>query len=95
MTQANQPAPPPRREVKQRSELEIRWRQARNAPPPVVRGDRTLVERVASRDIGDRDAVKHAGVSVAGRVINENDAGPLEHHIVEWDEAAESEGAGS
>jgi preprotein translocase subunit SecY len=24
-------------EVKQRSELEIRWRQARNAPPPVVR----------------------------------------------------------
>jgi hypothetical protein len=25
------------REVKQRSELEIRWRQARNAPPPVVR----------------------------------------------------------
>jgi hypothetical protein len=27
----------PGREVKQRSELEIRWRQARNAPPPVVR----------------------------------------------------------
>lgn len=25
------------REVKQRSEFEIRWRQARNAPPPVVR----------------------------------------------------------
>ena len=25
------------REVRQRSELEIRWRQARNAPPPVVR----------------------------------------------------------
>jgi preprotein translocase subunit SecY len=24
-------------DVKQRSELEIRWRQARNAPPPVVR----------------------------------------------------------
>ena len=34
---------------------------------------------------GDRDAVKHAGVSVAGRVVSENDAGPLEHHIVEWD----------
>ena len=33
---------------------------------------------------GDREAVKHAGISVAGRVINENDAGPLEHHIVEW-----------
>ena len=28
---------PPRREVRRRSELEIRWRQARNAPPPVVR----------------------------------------------------------
>ena len=28
---------PPQREVRQRSELEIRWRQARNAPPPVVR----------------------------------------------------------
>ena len=31
--------PPPARspEVRPRSELEIRWRQARNAPPPVVR----------------------------------------------------------
>ena len=29
--------PSPAREVRQRSELEIRWRQARNAPPPVVR----------------------------------------------------------
>jgi hypothetical protein len=28
---------PPRPEVRQRSELEIRWRQARNPPPPVVR----------------------------------------------------------
>ena len=36
---------------------------------------------------GDRDAVKHAGVSVADRVINEEDAGPLEHHIVTWDVA--------
>jgi hypothetical protein len=35
VSDANEPAP--RREVKQRSELEIRWRQARNAPPPVVR----------------------------------------------------------
>ena len=33
---------------------------------------------------GDREAVKRAGVSVAGRVVSENDAGPLEHHIVEW-----------
>ncbi len=31
------PRPAPRREVRQRSEWEIRWRQARNAPPPVVR----------------------------------------------------------
>jgi hypothetical protein len=31
------PEPPPPREVKQRSELEIRWRQTRNAPQPVVR----------------------------------------------------------
>jgi hypothetical protein len=28
---------PPRPDVQPRSELEIRWRQARNAPPPVVR----------------------------------------------------------
>ena len=34
---------------------------------------------------GDPDAVKHAGVSVAGRVVSEVDAGPLEHHMVEWD----------
>ncbi len=33
---------------------------------------------------GDREAVKRVGVSVAGRVVSENDAGPLEHHIVEW-----------
>ncbi|MEX1336305.1 MAG: hypothetical protein AB1Z66_13505 [Candidatus Limnocylindrales bacterium] len=31
------PEQPPQREVKQRSELEIRWRQATNAPQPVVR----------------------------------------------------------
>ena len=33
---------------------------------------------------GDRDAVRRAGVSAAGRVVSETDAGPLEHHIVEW-----------
>lgn len=33
---------------------------------------------------GDREAVKRAGVSVAGRVVSEDIAGPLEHHIVEW-----------
>lgn len=32
----------------------------------------------------DREDVVRAGVSVAGRVISEVDAGPLEHHIVEW-----------
>lgn len=37
---------------------------------------------------GDREAVKHAGVSVAGRVVSETDAGPLEHHIVDWDAPA-------
>ena len=40
---------------------------------------------------GDRETVKHAGVSVAGRVISETDAGPLEHHLVDWD--AGSDGA--
>ena len=33
---------------------------------------------------GDMEGVKLAGVSVAGRVVSENDAGPLEHHVVEW-----------
>ena len=36
---------------------------------------------------GHRDAVIAAGVSVAGRVISEDEAGPLEHHIVDWGEA--------
>jgi hypothetical protein len=29
-----------------------------------------------------------AGACVAGRVVSETDAGPLEHHIVEWQGAA-------
>lgn len=33
---------------------------------------------------GDPDSVKRAGASVAGRVISETEAGPLEHHIVDW-----------
>ena len=33
---------------------------------------------------GDRDDVIRAGVSVAGRVISEDMAGPLEHHVVDW-----------
>ncbi len=36
---------------------------------------------------GDREEVKRAGISVAGRVISETDAGPLEHHIVVWESA--------
>ena len=36
---------------------------------------------------GDPEAVKRAGVSVAGRVVSETEAGPLEHHIVVWEDA--------
>jgi uncharacterized cysteine cluster protein YcgN (CxxCxxCC family) len=34
---------------------------------------------------GDRVSVVAAGISVAGRVVSETVAGPLEHHIAEWD----------
>lgn len=40
---------------------------------------------------GDRDAVRRAGVSVIGRVVSETDAGPIEHHIVEWASGLEDE----
>ncbi len=40
---------------------------------------------------GDRETVVRAGISVAGRVVSEDDAGPLEHHIVEWDDGDEDE----
>ena len=33
---------------------------------------------------GDRTAVHTRGPGVAGRVISETDAGPLDHHIVDW-----------
>ncbi len=33
---------------------------------------------------GTAETVLSSGASAAGRVINERDAGPLEHHIVEW-----------
>jgi uncharacterized protein len=33
---------------------------------------------------GDNQAMIAAGACVAGRVISEADAGPIEHHIVEW-----------
>jgi len=34
---------------------------------------------------GSRDAMLAAGASVAGRVISETVAGPVEHHIVDWE----------
>ncbi|MBC7802103.1 MAG: YcgN family cysteine cluster protein [Gemmatimonadaceae bacterium] len=33
---------------------------------------------------GDPETVHTAGISVRGRTVNERQAGPLEHHIVEW-----------
>lgn len=33
---------------------------------------------------GDPQTVHQAGVSVRGRVVSENRAGPLDHHVVEW-----------
>jgi hypothetical protein len=33
---------------------------------------------------GDPDTVHEAGISVRGRAVSERDAGPLEHHIVDW-----------
>ena len=36
---------------------------------------------------GDPDAVHLEGAGVAGRVVSETRAGPLEHHIVDWGES--------
>jgi uncharacterized cysteine cluster protein YcgN (CxxCxxCC family) len=33
---------------------------------------------------GDPATVAQAGISVAGRVVGERQAGPLEHHVVDW-----------
>lgn len=33
---------------------------------------------------GDREAVHRRGAGISGRVVSEVDAGPLEHHIVDW-----------
>ncbi|MSO90085.1 MAG: YcgN family cysteine cluster protein [Acetobacteraceae bacterium] len=33
---------------------------------------------------GDVATVAQAGISVAGRAVNERKAGPLEHHVVDW-----------
>ncbi|RPF72686.1 YcgN family cysteine cluster protein [Aurantiacibacter spongiae] len=35
---------------------------------------------------GDRTAMLEAGACVAGRVVSETVAGPLEHHIVDWED---------
>jgi uncharacterized cysteine cluster protein YcgN (CxxCxxCC family) len=33
---------------------------------------------------GDPDSVHRAGISAQGRAVSERQAGPLEHHIVDW-----------
>ena len=33
---------------------------------------------------GTADTVRTAGAAINGRALSERDAGPLEHHIVEW-----------
>ncbi len=33
---------------------------------------------------GRAESVIEAGISVAGRALSEREAGPLEHHLVEW-----------
>lgn len=38
---------------------------------------------------GDRSAVHRHGPGVAGRVVSEIEAGPLEHHVVEWPDPQE------
>ena len=35
---------------------------------------------------GSREAMERAGASAAGKVVSEMEAGPLEHHVVEWRE---------
>ncbi|MFB0613875.1 YcgN family cysteine cluster protein [Aurantiacibacter poecillastricola] len=35
---------------------------------------------------GSRDAMIEAGACVAGRCVSETVAGPLEHHVVDWEE---------
>jgi uncharacterized cysteine cluster protein YcgN (CxxCxxCC family) len=34
---------------------------------------------------GGPEAMRRAGKCVAGKVVSETDAGPLDHHIVDWD----------
>jgi uncharacterized cysteine cluster protein YcgN (CxxCxxCC family) len=42
---------------------------------------------------GDPDGAMAGGASVAGRVVSEVDAGPLEHHVVDWDADDDAEGS--
>ena len=35
---------------------------------------------------GSDEAMKRSGQCVAGKVVSEDEAGPLEHHIVDWDD---------
>ena len=35
---------------------------------------------------GSREAMIEAGACVAGKVIPEDEAGPIEHHMVEWEQ---------
>ena len=39
---------------------------------------------------GSAEAMVQAGKCVAGKVVSEDEAGPLEHHIVEWDHDEET-----
>jgi uncharacterized cysteine cluster protein YcgN (CxxCxxCC family) len=34
---------------------------------------------------GSDEAMKRSGLCIAGKVVSEREAGPLEHHIVDWD----------
>ena len=73
---------PAGREVRPRSELEVRWRQARNPPPPVVRAVLAnlavaivggivllLTDWLASRDVLPADLVALAPLVYVGVVI--------------------------
>jgi uncharacterized cysteine cluster protein YcgN (CxxCxxCC family) len=40
---------------------------------------------------GDRTAVHSLGAGVAGRVVSETVAGPLEHHVVDWPDEDEAD----
>ena len=42
---------------------------------------------------GDPQAAVKAGVSAAGRVVSEDRAGPLEHHITDWSSASDKDAA--